>query len=142
MITFLKWPDEFDSPIPLSTFGDRLTDVLTELVEFECEVIAEQHWSWFSVSREGRMIDLVCRGRLRHNRNSCWEVRLSCNDQPVPLGGFFGIREHACVVISGIDDLRTLTNLWLAGAEIHSLLRSVIFWDRMDSEQPLQLRAT
>jgi hypothetical protein len=46
-----------------SNFGDALTELLTELIASGCSVTAEEHWSWFSVSRGARMIELVRHGR-------------------------------------------------------------------------------
>jgi hypothetical protein len=137
MTDALKWPDEFADPTPVTNFGHALTELLQELVQSACEVTADQHWSWFSVSHQGRIIDFVRRGRLGDNRDYCWEVRLSSDGQPVQLGGIFGIRDYACVVIAGLDSLRNVTKAWISGEEIHSLVRLATFWDKMDTKQPL-----
>lgn len=137
MTAHLKWPDEFADPSPVTNFGEALTELLQQLVQIGCDVIADQHWSWFAVARQCRMIDLVRRGRLGYNRDYCWEVRLSSDEQPVQLGKIFGIRENACVVIAGMDNLRNVTKGWLAGEEIHSLVSRVTFWDKLDTRHPL-----
>ena len=142
MITELKWPHEFVDATPTTNFGGELTELLKELIESGCTVTAEEHWSWFSMSRGARMIDLVRRGRLGYNRDYCWEVRLSSENQPVQLGKVFGIREYACVVTSGMHNVRDVTKAWLAGDDIRSLLPNVTFWDKMNTKQPLQAPST
>ncbi len=142
MVTDLNWPNEFVDPKPVTSFGDALTELLNELVESGCDVTADRHWSWFSISREGRMMDLVRRGRMGGRREVCWEIRLSSDRQPVQLGKIFGIRQYACVVITGMDNLRNATKSWLGGEDIHSLLRNVTFWDRLNPQQPLQAPTT
>ena len=139
MVDYLKWPDDFADTTPVTNFGDALSELLHELVDSGCVVSAEEHWSSFSISHDDRVIGLVQRGRLGYNRDYCWEVRLGSDGKPVSLGKLFGIHEYACVVITGIDSLRTVATLWLTGCDVDSLLRDVTFWDKMSTSQPLQV---
>ena len=137
MIPEHTWPDEFADPTPDTNFGDALTELLNELVASGCRVTANEHWSWFSVSRGARMVNLVRRGRLGDHRDYCWEVRLSTDSRPVQLGKVFGIRDYACVVIASMESVRNVTTAWLVGDDVRSLLRKGTFWDKMDTKQPL-----
>lgn len=139
MVQFRKWPDEFVDTRPVTPFGDALTDVLKEFVGSGYQVTAEVSWTCISMSHRDRMVDFIFRGRLGAGRGHCWEVRLYSNNEAVQLGNFFGIRAFACVVITGVDDVRNITNLWLAGRNVDAILRTVTFWDRVNPEAPLQV---
>ena len=60
------------------------------------------------------------------------------DDESMQLGPLFGIRDYACVVIAGINDVCTVTDQWLAGNTIESLLDGVTYWDRTDPSKPLE----
>lgn len=138
----VRWPVEFIDSVPATNFGNSSNVLLKELVEFGCDVTADGDWTWFSISRDDRTIDFVRRGRLGYNRDYCWEVRLSSEKQPVQLGMLFGIRECACVVITGMKDIRNVAKTWLDGNDISSLLRIATFWNKMDAKEPLQAPTT
>ena len=139
MSNYHSWPDGFIDPRPVTTFGNDLTDLLTELAKSGCRITADEYWSWFSISTDQRQIEFVRRGRLGSNRDYCWEVRLSACDTPVRLGAVFGIRDYACVVIAGLDDLSRITKSWINGDDVVTIVQCATFWDKMDTAKPLQL---
>lgn len=138
MTDLLRWPTDFDDSTPVTDFDAELTAYFHSLIESGSEVHAHRTWMFFTMSRESRMVDFVRRGRLRRGISMCWEVRLMHDGNLLQLGPLFGIRAYACVVVSGIVDVRTITDRWLAGSTIESLLDGVTFWDRTDTSNPLQ----
>ena len=138
MTELLRWPADFDDPTPVTDFDSALTAYFHSLIETGIDVHAHRTWMFFTMSRESRMVDFIRRGRLRLGNPMCWEVRLIHDGKSMQLGPLFGIRGYACVVIAGIDDVRTVTERWLAGNTIESLLDGVTYWDRTDASKPLE----
>ncbi len=138
MTHILRWPDEFSDATPVTDFGDALTEFLDEMIELGSSVSATESWTSFAIWRGARMVDLIRRGKLGFNRQHCWEVRLFANGETVALGPIFELREHACVVIAGIDDLRAVTTPWLAGENVELVISQADFWDKMDTSHPLR----
>ena len=138
MTELLRWPADFDAPTPVTDFDSALTAYFHSLIETGIDVHAHRTWMFFTMSRESRMVDFVRRGRLRRGTPMCWEVRLMHDGKLMQLGPLFGIRDYACVVISGIDDVRTVTDRWLAGNKIDSLLDCATYWDKTDTSKPLE----
>jgi hypothetical protein len=78
------------------------------------------------------------RGRLRRGAGLAWEVWPYADGKSQRLGSLFGIRPYACVVIPGIGDLRAVTNCWLGGSALESLLDVATFWDKLGTSKPLK----
>ena len=142
MIDYLQWPDEFTNPTPMLTFGYEFITFLEEQASACATITANKYWSSFVIQRGDRIIDFIQRGKLGRGRSECWEVRLAFNGHRVVLGRLFGIRDYACVVTSGIDNIRTITNMWLDGADVESIIAVVQFWDKMNTLNELMLPST
>lgn len=137
MTELFRWPTDFDDPRPVTDFDSALSDYFESLIASGSEVHAHPGWMLFSMSRESRTVSFIRRGKLRRGDRVCWEVRPVHDGESARLGSLFGIREYACVVISGIDDVRTIADRWLAGAPVEALIDGVTFWDKMDTSKPL-----
>ena len=138
MEVILQWPDDFADLKPVTVFDQALVEFFHQVIERGGKVHADRHWSLFGFSRSTRMIEFVHRGQL-HRVEHCWEVWPYHNRVRQMLGPMFGIREHACVVICGIDDLRNVTNRWLEQMPLNSVQSGATFWDRMDASKPLEI---
>ncbi len=138
MVRILRWPDEFVEQTPMVTFGPQFIGFLQEMIKSGAVVHAEEHWSSFAIHRGDRIVDYVRRGRLGYGRSECWEVRLGSNGHGILLGTAFGIRDYACVVTAGLDSIRAVTEMWLDGCDVESLIRSVDFWDKMNTVEMLR----
>jgi hypothetical protein len=133
-----QWPDDFPDPAPVTDFDVVLVAFFDQIIASGGAVHADRYWSLFGFSRDKRMIDFVRRGRLRRSAGVCWEVWPNDDRKSLRLGALFGIRAYACVVISGIDDLLTVTERWLNGMTLDALLDGATFWDKMDTSNPLE----
>jgi hypothetical protein len=138
MPEFLRWPADFDDPEPVTDFDSALVAYFDTIIASGGDVRADRSWMSFAISRDLRMVDFTRRGRLRRGAPACWEVRPIHNGECHRLGSLFGIRDYACVVIAGIDDLRIVTDRWLAGLPVESLLDGVTYWDKTDTTKPLE----
>ena len=143
MPDFRNWPGDFTNRELITGF-DSLDASLVEL----CDWIIDSGGSirvWgatsFAFLRDKRTVDFVWRGRLRRGSENCWEVSLLDGRESFRLGTIFGIRENACVVVSGIDDIRDVTECWLGGSSLTALVNVATFWDKMNVSRPLQLLA-
>lgn len=138
MVNILRWPDEFTDATPIVDLGVEFGEFLQQMNTAGATVLAEECWSSFALRREERMVDFIRRGRLRHGFPQCWEVCLTHHGKGVPLGPEFGLRECACVVVSGLDAIRPVTEAWLDGSDIDAILHVATFWDRTNTIDPLE----
>lgn len=135
----MRWPDEFPNPIPAVSFGPEFITFLKELVGNGATITANEHWSFFLIRRDDRIVDFIWRGRLRRGKPECWEVHLSSNGKETLLGRVFGIGDYACVVTAELDRIRTVTMMWLNGDDLASIIAVVPFWDRRNTLDKLKL---
>jgi len=138
MSEFLLWPADFDDPNPVTDFDAELATYFDAIIASGGVVRAIRSWTSFTIARDSRMVDFTCRGRLRRGAPRCWEIRPIDDSNCYRLGTLFGIRDHACIVIAGIDDLRSITNRWLTGLPLEALLDGVTYWDKTDTTKPLE----
>jgi hypothetical protein len=138
MPEFRQWPDDFPAVSPSTDFDVALVAFFDCMVESGASVYVDEGWSLFSFSRGKRMIDFVRRGKLRRGAGMCWEVWPYDDGKSLRLGPKFGLRDYACVVISGIDDVRTVTESWLDGKALDDLLKAATFWDKKEASKPLE----
>jgi hypothetical protein len=134
----LLWPNEFLGSTPATDFGASLVALFDQIIASGGSVRAVRDWALFSFSRDNHAIYFVRRGRLRGDSGTCWEVCLYHDGEEQKLGRLFGIRPHACVVISGFEDLRAVTDCWLDGLPLDSVAHCATFWDRSDTSRPLE----
>ena len=134
----MLWPADFDDPQPVTDFDSELVTYFDALIASGGEVRAYRSWTSFTISRDSRMVDFTWRGRLRRGAPRCWEVRPIDDGKCYRLGTLFGLDECACVVIAGIEDLRNITDRWLGGLPVESLLDGVTYWDKTDTTNPLE----
>jgi hypothetical protein len=140
-LPYLQWPDEFHSPTPQVTFGCEFITLLESQVATGANILAKEDWSAFTINRRGRMVTFIRRGKLGYQRPECWEVRLADRNVGVQLGSLFGIRDYACVVTAGVDNIRTITEMWLNDSDVLSIVYVVPLWDKMNSQKQLKLPA-
>jgi len=145
MPSTLSWPNEIADPRPTNGFGDNFVPFLEEMRASGANVLAESGWSLFEFSRNDRSIHFVRRGRSqeldgvsRANPDMYWEAIPVQKGVAHRLGPLFGIREHACVVVCGVPDIRLITIRWLNGDSIAATVRGISLWDRLAPSSPLQ----
>jgi hypothetical protein len=133
MKRFRNWPGDFLAPRVSDTeFGLALISLFDEMIAKGGKAYADDDWALFGFSQNYRMIDFVRRG------SHFWEVWPQERGEMKRLGPFFGLAEHACIVVRGIEDIRTLATRWLDGAATEIVTENVTFWDRCDIRQPLE----
>ncbi len=137
----LQWPDEFDNPTPMVTLGHDFIALLESQAATGTIITAEEHWSSFTFKRGDRMVTFTRRGKLGYQRPECWEVLLADRNAGVQLGSVFGIRDYACVVTAGVENIQTITEMWLDCADLASLINAVPLWDKMNTQKELKFPA-
>lgn len=120
------------------TFGPEFAAFLQNMIDSGAAVHADEDWSSFALHHDTRNVAFMRRGRLGYGRSECWEVRLGSNGHGILLSTAFGIRDDACVVTARLDRIRAVTEMWLGGCSVESLIRSVEFWDRMNTIETLR----
>lgn len=138
MTRLQQWPDDVPDSSPAPDFDARMAVFMDQFIASDGTVHADDSWSLFGFSRGNRRVDFVRRGLLRPGAGLAWEVWPHADGESLQLGPLFGIRPYACVVISGFDDLCAVTNCWLNGSPLESLLSVATFWDKMDTSTPLE----
>jgi len=148
MSKFLRWPDDFNDPAPVTGFDVALVALFDQMIASGATVHADRHWSLFGFDRGARRIDFIRRGSTRKlhgrfvaNRELFWEVLPVDGGVTYRLGQLFGIRDYACVVVSGITDLSAIATRWLDGIPLRDAVDGIDFWDRCDPSSPLEIVA-
>ena len=134
------WPDDFPVVQPSTDFDVALVAFFDQMVAANVTVYVDQYWSFFGFLLDNRRIEFVRRGRLRRGAGKCWEVLPIDGDNSLRLGPIFNIREYACVVVDGIQNIRLVVERWLGGATLETLADVVEFWDKMDASGPLAIQ--
>jgi hypothetical protein len=130
---FLNWPGDFETPRFAATEFDRsLVALFDEIIVSGGGVHMDEDLALFGFSRNNRVIDFVRRG------SRFWEVWPQENGEMKRLGPRFGLGEHACIVVRGIDDIRALAIRWLGGLAMEAVMGNITFWDRCKTRNPLE----
>jgi hypothetical protein len=138
MTDTLRWPDDFTDPEIISGYGADLIPLFERMIASGASIMVNQGCSWFSFSNNERIVEFVLRGRLKRGGPFCWEVILFYPGSNTRLGPYFGLKDTTCVVMSGVDDIATITEGWLDGGTVDTFLDKVIFWNKHDTSIPLQ----
>lgn len=87
--------------------------------------------SGFGVSAGHREAFFINRGRdCRGSRGLLWEVLLRDAERWIRLGPFFGLHDHACIVVSGIEAIRVVCFCYLAGGDTNEVTSIAEFINR------------
>lgn len=131
------WP--FQIGKPSTDFDSALVALFDQMVADGVTVYVEQSWSVFGFSRKSRRIEFVRRGRLRRGGGQCWEVWPFDGANSLGLGPIFNLREFACVVVEGVQNIGAVAERWLGGATLETAINGVDCWDRMHPSKPLTI---
>lgn len=134
---YLQWPDQFANPTPMEKLGPGFTKLLKTQLTAGTTITVGEYSSSFAFARGERMVHFIHRGKLGYQGSECWEVLLTNRDEGVQLGSMFGIGDHACVVAAGIENIRAITELWLNGADIESVVDAVPLWGKINTREKL-----
>lgn len=143
MPDFLYWPTDSADSKPATCFEPEFIAFFDEMSESGV-VVQTDCMCFFGFTRGSRCIEFIRRGhsslvdgRTLHSRDHYWQVLPIIDGVLQPLGLIFGLGDHACVVTSGLANIRSITTRWLAGVALVASMRGITFMDQSGGSSSL-----